>query len=67
MRKFPAVIRTEYTLALLFEKNREKAENIEKSFERYTKKYPYETDKETERSFMRAALDKFEGRSYEIR
>ena len=59
MKKFPSVIRTEYVIALLHENNREKAENIEKIFEKYTKNYPYDTDREAERELMRLALEHY--------
>ena len=52
MRKFPSVIRTRYAIALLHENNKEKAENIEKIFEKYTKSYPYEIDIKAEKEFM---------------
>lgn len=50
MKRFPSVIRTEYALALLFEKDTGKAEKIRNEFEKVAKTYPYphETDSELE-------------------
>ena len=50
MKRFPSVLRTEYALALLFEKDTGKAEKIRNEFEKVAKTYPYphETDSELE-------------------
>lgn len=47
-----SVIRTKYALALLYEKDRHKAELMQKQFEKYAKKYPYVCDIESERELM---------------
>lgn len=49
MKKFPAVLRTEYSYVLLAEKDIVKAKNIKKYFEKYTVFYPYSGDVESER------------------
>ena len=53
MKSFSSVIRTEYALALLFEKDTQKAE--ENTFEKVAKTYPYSQDIESERELMRIA------------
>ena len=58
MQRFPSVIRTEYTLALLFENNREKAELLLKKFEKSAASYPYAQEIESEYSLMKLACDK---------
>ena len=55
MKSFPSVIRTEYALALLFEKDTQKAEAIKNTFEKVAKTYPYSQDIESERELMRIA------------
>lgn len=50
-----SVIRTKYALALLYEKDRHKAELMQKQFEKYAKKYPYVCDIESERELMEIA------------
>lgn len=41
MKRFPSVLRTEYALALLFEKDEKKAQKIERVFEKVARTYPY--------------------------
>lgn len=55
MKNFPSVIRTEYALALLSEKNFEKAEKIKAQFEKIAVTYPYSGDIESERALMERA------------
>lgn len=55
MRNFPSVIRTEYAYALLYEKDAEKAEKKKSAFEAAAKRYPYESDIESERELMQTA------------
>ena len=55
MKQFPAVIRTEYAAALLYEDNTAKAECIKKRFELCAKSYPYPADIESERELMEIA------------
>ena len=59
MKSFPSVIRTEYALALFFEKNKAKAEKIKKEFEKVAKTYPYAHEIDSERDLMKIAEGKF--------
>ena len=58
MKKFPSVLRTEYALALLHNKERENAEKIKTLFEKCAKSYPYQNDVESERELMKLAEGK---------
>ena len=58
MKRFPSVIRVQYALALLFEKDTAKAEKIKSEFEKVAKTYPYSQDIESERDLMRIAEGK---------
>ena len=58
MKKFPSVLRTEYALALLHDKERENAEKIKTLFEKCAKSYPYQNDVESERELMKIAEGK---------
>lgn len=62
MKKFPAVLRTEYSYVLLAEKDIVKAKNIKKYFEKYTVFYPYSGDVESERTLIDIA-DKYFNRN----
>ena len=53
MRRFPSVLRTEYALALLFEKDKVKAEKIQAEFEKVSKSYPYKHEVDSERDLLR--------------
>lgn len=55
MKNFPSVLRTEYTIALIRDKDAEKAENIKQKFEKTIKTYPYYQDAEQEKKFMEYA------------
>ncbi len=55
MKNFPSVLRTEYVVALIRDKNTEKAEKIKQNFKKTIKTYPYPQDAETERGFMEYA------------
>lgn len=57
MKAYPAVIRTEYTLALLFEKNEKRAKDLMSFFNKSTKKFPYFQEIEAERNLMAKALE----------
>ena len=50
MRNYPAVLRTEYTCAMLDRYDPKKAERAEKQFELIAKTYPYESDIEANRA-----------------
>ena len=55
MKKFPTVIRTEYAIALLMEKDITKFEKIKEQFEKTAQSYPYASDIESERELMELA------------
>ena len=59
MKRFPSVLRTQYVLALLSEKDAAKAEAIKNEFEKVAKTYPYAQDIESEKNLMRIAESKF--------
>ena len=52
MKSFPSVMRTEFAVALLHEKNEKKAQDIKKRFEKMAKSYPYVSDTENERELI---------------
>ena len=52
MKNFPPILRTEYSYALLAEKDMEKAERIKKQFEKAARSYPYQCDIESERELI---------------
>ena len=58
MKRFPSVLRAQYALALLFEKNADKAAMIKNEFEKVAKTYPYAQDIEFERDLMKIAESK---------
>jgi len=60
MKSFPSVLRTEYALELLGNKDNVKAENFREQFERFAKSYPYQSDIEAERELMDMAKNKWE-------
>ena len=55
MKRYPSVLRTQYALALLFENDIVKAENIKNEFEKVAKSYPYPHEIDSEREFMKIA------------
>lgn len=55
MKRFPSVLRTQYVLALLSEKDAAKAEAIKSDFEKAVKSYPYLHEIDSERELMRIA------------
>ena len=59
MKKFPSVIRTEYVLNLLSERNMKKAEELKSKYEKYAKSYPYQSDIESERELLCIAENKY--------
>ena len=59
MKRFPSVLRTQYVLALLSEKDAARAEAIKNEFEKVAKTYPYAQDIESEKNLMRIAESKF--------
>lgn len=52
MKTFPSVLRTEYVIALLLEKDTVKADKIKRQFEKIAQTYPYISDIESERELM---------------
>ncbi|MBQ3106180.1 MAG: hypothetical protein IJC51_01710, partial [Eggerthellaceae bacterium] len=57
MKDFPSVVRTEYALALLQERDAEKASAALAHFESIAKRYPYPTDIESEREYVQIASE----------
>ena len=55
MKRFPSVLRTQYSIALLMEKDAAKAETIRREFEKVAKSYPYSHEIDSERDLMRIA------------
>lgn len=55
MKRFPSVLRCEYAIALLLEKDAVKGEKIKNDFEKAAKSYPYPHEIESERDLMRIA------------
>lgn len=55
MRKFPAIIRTEYACALLYRNDAHKAAQIKEEFEKCAKTYPYASEIESERELLETA------------
>ena len=58
MKRFPSVLRTQYALALLFERDAQKAEAIKHEFEKVAKFHPYAADIASERELMGIAEGK---------
>lgn len=58
MKKFPSVLRTEYTYSLLVLKDVDKAEKIKKLFDKVALTYPYPQDIQSERELMEIAEKK---------
>ncbi len=62
MRKFPSVLRTEYAIALIRDKNAEQAEKIKQKFKMQAKKYPYPQDIDLDHSLMEKALERYKSK-----
>ena len=60
MKSNPSVIRTEYTYALLYERNLEKANKLLDAFAKAAKKYPYPQEMMAEQRFIGMAQQKME-------
>ena len=58
MKRFPSVLRTQYVLALLWEKDFAKAETIKNDFDKAVKSYPYPHEIDSERELMQIAKRK---------
>ena len=52
MKTYPSIIRTEFAIALLSEKNEKKASEIKDFFEKATKKFPFPQEIENERRLI---------------
>ena len=59
MKTSIAVLRTEYALSLLHEKDEKKAEKCEKRFEKVSRRYPYPVEISGERELMDTAKRKY--------
>lgn len=59
MKSFPSVMRTEYAIALIRDKDEKKAEKIRADFEKMAIKYPYPADIESERELINLALETY--------
>lgn len=53
MKKYPAVMRTQFAYELCVMHDEEKAERVRKAFEKVAEKYPYEVEIEYERGLMK--------------
>lgn len=62
MKKHPAIIRTEYTIALMVLKDSEKAEKIMADYSKNTKHFPYPQETFAEKEMMDKILEKFKNR-----
>ncbi len=60
MKKYPSVLRTSYAMALLKDRDVEKASVCRKNFDRYAATYPYPAELEGEREMMAIAEQKAE-------
>ena len=63
MKTFPAVIRTEYAIALLVENDENKATKILREFDKNTKNYPYQQDAIFERSLILKVSEIYKNRT----
>lgn len=61
MKSFPSILRTEYAVAVIRDKNVETAEKIKQNFEKAAKSHPYPQDIEQERRYMEYAKNIVEG------
>lgn len=52
MKEFPSIIRTEYAIALLLDKNISKANKLKKQFIARGKTYPYPADIKSEKELL---------------
>lgn len=55
MKKFPSVIRTNYSIALLYNNDNSEAEQIKEQFRKSANTYPYISDIESEQELMMIA------------
>ncbi|MBO7196574.1 MAG: M50 family metallopeptidase [Clostridia bacterium] len=59
MKNYPSILRTEYAIALLVDKDEKKAESIMVKFDQQSKKFPYPQEISAERDFMLRAMDTY--------
>ena len=52
MRRYPPMLRTEYAMYALYNKNENKADEIRKEFEEWISIYPYEAEALKEKEFV---------------
>lgn len=62
MKTFPSVLRTQYALALLADRDTRKAQKILKEFDKYAAAYPYPSEIRAEREFLEHARKQAEER-----
>ena len=55
MKSYPSVIRTQYAMALLLEKDPDKAETLKNELEKVARTYPYPHEIDSERELLRIA------------
>lgn len=55
MKDFPSIIRTNYVISLILEKNEEKAKQYQKDFYQRAKTYPYQSDIASEKELIAIA------------
>ena len=61
MKTFPSVLRTEYAMALLADRDEGKAQKIEKMFDRCASRYPYPSEITGEKEYMQIARERAAG------
>lgn len=59
MKSYPSVIRTEYAVALLLDRDEKKASRIISDFEKSAHKFPYNQEIDVERALMSKIAEKF--------
>lgn len=62
MKKFPSVLRTRFTVALLYDRDCSEANRIREEFEKIASSYPHQGDVESDRELMAHALEVFQQR-----
>ncbi|MBR3963821.1 MAG: M50 family metallopeptidase [Clostridia bacterium] len=60
MKNYPSILRTEYSLALLFENDAKKADKIKAQFDKASRKYPYQQEIQPEKAMMDLAQEKYQ-------
>ena len=60
MRSFPSIIRTEYAVSLLLDRDEKQASRILSDFEKCAARFPYSQEIDVERALMSKVMEKFE-------